>query len=512
MGLVVVRVGAALFFVGLFWFGVRERKRLAPWLRSYFLAPTSPVTIGLFRIVLFALLWNGVRGAHPEWFAAFPPDLRAPPFGWDLVGDLPFHAGAAVSARRLLLATSIAATLGLFTRVTVPISALLAVYVLGLPQCFGKVTHGGHARMLCALALALSPCGDALSLDALIRRLRGHAAPPPSSAYTLPVRVAWLLVGTTYLFPGLWKLLESGDLWFSGRQLLSELHRRWSVTPDFQPWFRVDRHPWALALLGTATIALEIGFVFAMFERRARVLAACSAVGFHLGVAAVMGIRFPPYVPLLVLVEVPENVLMTVRARLVKWKTFAWVVERSPFPARRVTTSAILLGILLFGQVAAGVTKTSSWPISVYPTFSARKVGRVKQGSGMRIVVETTGGAVHDLAPILKKSRVPSVSHVMKRLVARATEDRPRFDGREVVSLFEYLGIALEAGDQVVFLESSWDLFPLGEQARFREEETHRFEVQNDLGLSAIDVQQRQERELTARADVSTPPAGQSQN
>jgi hypothetical protein len=47
--------------------------------------------------------------------------------------------------------------------------------VLGLPQCFGKVNHGGHARMLCALALSLSPCGDALSLDALIRR--GSAFP-----------------------------------------------------------------------------------------------------------------------------------------------------------------------------------------------------------------------------------------------------------------------------------------------------------------------------------------------
>jgi hypothetical protein len=505
MGLVIVRAGAAVFLVALLLIAIRERKRLVPWLRSYFLEPTSPVSIGLLRIVLFALLWNGVRRANPAWHVALPSGLREPPYGWDLLGDLPFHAGAATSARDLLVVTSMAATLGLFTRVTVPVSALLAVYVLGLPQCFGKVNHGGHARMLCALALSLSPCGDALSLDALIRRLRGRAAPPPSAAYTLPVRVAWLLVGTTYLFPGLWKLLESGDLWFSGRQLLGELHRRWSVAPDFQPLLRVDRDPWVLALLGSATIILEIGFVFAMFERRARILAACSAVGFHLGVAAVMGIRFPPYVPLLVLVEVPESVLAALRARAAKWAPSSRVVVRRPLPRRHLSASAVLLALLLVAQVAAGVTRTSSWPISVYPTFCKRKLARVEQGRGTRIVAETTDGTVHDLAAMLKRKRVASVSQMTKRMTARTAKDGPSSDGREIVSLFAYLGTALSAGDHVVFLESSWDLFPLGERAGFREEETQRFVVGSDLGLRAIEAHLRPERGLTAHARLRVP-------
>jgi hypothetical protein len=496
MGLVVVRVGASVLFVGLLVFAFRERRRLVPWLRNYFFEPTSPVTIGLLRIVLFALLWNGVRGLNPAWYAALPPALRAPPYGWDLLGDLPFHVGAAASARHLLVVTSAAATLGLFSRVTVPVSALLAVYVLGLPQFFGKVTHGGHARMLCVLALALSPCGDALSLDALIRRLRGRAAPPPSAAYTLPVRVAWLLVGTTYLFPGLWKLLQSGDLWFSGRQLLAELYRRWSVTPDFQPLLRVDRYPWALGLLGAGTIALEIGFVFAMFERRARILAACSAVGFHLGVAAVMGIRFPPYVPLLVLVEVPESTLRALRARAQKWKVFARGIPTRPFPARPLFASSVLLAVLLLGQAAAGVTKTSSWPISVYPAFSARKVSLVKRGAGGRIVVETSGGAARELAPILKKTGLASPRHLLQRMAARAKQRNPEHDGREVVALFRYLGVDLVAGDHVVVLESSWDLFPLGEQRGFHEEETRRFEVQSDSTLRVVDANLQPEREL----------------
>jgi hypothetical protein len=517
MGVMAVRVVTSAVFLATLVFCYRERRRLGPWLRDYFLRPTSPLTLGLLRIILFALLWNAARMADPEWHAALPEELRVPPFGWGFLGTLPFHAGAAAGARDALVVTSSAAALGLFTRITVPVSALLAVYVFGLPQCFGKVNHGGHARMLCVLALSLSPCGDALSLDAVIRRLRGQSAPKPQAAYTLPVRAVWLLVGTTYLFPGLWKLVESGDLWLSGDQLRVELYKKWGSTPEFHPLVRVDRYPWVLRLLGIGTIAFEVGFFFAMFQRRTRILAALAAVGFHLGVAAVMGIRFPFYVPLIVLVEVPERpvaalrrllepLLARARARLTSLQPLArlWVPTRS-FPARRLIPSAVLLSTLFAAQVAAGVTRTSSWPISVYPTFSARKVAPSDYGLGRRVVLETKSGEVHELGPVLKKARVASVTRMVERLAERATNKKRTSQGREIVELFRYLGVPVEPGDHIVLSEATWDLFPLGKRAGYREEPMRRFLVRDDLSLSGLRTSRRPGRLFTPEGDGRTP-------
>lgn len=505
MGLVAVRVGTLAVTLALLALAVRERRRLVPWLRDYFLAPTSPATLGLLRVVLLALLWNATRDVAPEWHAALPAELRDPPFGWDLLGDAPFHPELAKRAQELLLVTSAAATLGLFTRVSVPLSALLGVYVFGLSQCFGKVNHGSHARMLAVLALSFAPCGDALSLDALLRRLRGRPAAPPSAAYTLPVRVIWLLVGSTYLFPGLWKLLQSGDLWLTGEQLRYELYRRWGAAPDFRPLFRPDEHPWSLPLLGAGTIVLEIGFIFAMLERRARIIAALGAVGFHLGVAAVMGIRFPPYAPLLVLLEVPE-----------RWRAFgAKLSERMlarlpapsrPFPRRRFGASLVVCGVLLLGQTVAGLTKTSSWPISVYPTFAARKGSIDTRPTSVRIVLQTQDGRAVDLGRALKATGVASGTRMVERLAARVSPRDAESRGCEVVALLRHLGEPVEPGDHVVVLNADWELFPIGEREDFEERTSRRFLVRDHGCLTRLHPSRRPTRASTLeRSDLRRP-------
>lgn len=489
MGIVAVRVCALAVTLALVALAVRERRRLLPWLRDYFLAPTSPATLGLLRFVLFALLWNATRTASPEWHAALPAVLRAPPFGWDLLGDAPFHPEVAERAQELLLVTSAAATLGLFTRVTVPLSALLAVYVFGLPQCFGKVNHGSHARMLAMLALSFAPCGDALSLDSLLRRLAGRAAAPPSAAYTLPVRAVWLLVGTTYLFPGAWKLLQSGDLWLTGEQLRHELYRRWGAAPDFRPLFRPDEHPWSLPLLGAGTLVFELGFIFAMLERRARILAALGAVGFHLGVAAVMGIRFPPYVPLLVLIEVPER-WRAFGARLSE-RLLAGLQASRPFPRRRLGAPLVACGVLLVAQTVAGLTKTSSWPISVYPTFAARKASVETRQKRVRIVLETKDRRAVDLGLALKATKVASGSRMVERLAARVSLRHAEPRGCEIVALFRHLGEPVEPGDHVVVLSAEWELFPLGEREDFEERTSRRFLVRDHGRLTRLHPSRR---------------------
>jgi hypothetical protein len=412
MALTVVRIVAGVAVLALLALAVRYRAGLRERLRTFFFEPTSAANPALLRIVIFFLIFRSALAAEPEWHAAMPAELRTPPPGWGWLGDLPFQPTAALIASKLLIVASGAACLGLFTRASVPLAAILAVYVFGLPYFFGKINHGAMARSLCALALALSPVGDALSIDRLFRRLRGHASPAPSPAYTLPVRASWLLIGTTYFFPGLWKLWTSGDLWMFGNQLQFELVRRWATASDFVPAFRMDQHPWLLRLAGAGTIALELGFIFALFDRRTRVVAALAAASFHLGVRYVMGIRFPLYVPLLLLLDVetwasvrprlPGTLLRggtRLRARLAGLVPAS--IRATPSPAgltssRDLRVPAVLVGLLLFGQLLTGFTRTSSWPVSVYPSFSGRKTSPPKRGEGVCLLLERRNGDVVD--------------------------------------------------------------------------------------------------------------------
>src|SRR5689334_18919322 len=145
VGIRIIAVGAGLSLLAL---AYRRRMALGNRLRSFFLEPTSALDPALLRIVIFGLLLGTAIRSDPAWHAAVPASLRDPPPGWGILGSLPFHPTAAAIAGKLLVATSACACAGLFTRVTVPVSTLLAIYVLGLPYCFGKVNHGALWRML----------------------------------------------------------------------------------------------------------------------------------------------------------------------------------------------------------------------------------------------------------------------------------------------------------------------------------------------------------------------------
>ncbi|HVR20228.1 MAG TPA: HTTM domain-containing protein [Polyangiaceae bacterium] len=503
MWLVVVRLGAlacALLLLGLVF---RRRERTLRLLREFWLAPTGPVNLAALRIVLFWGLFRSATGQNPLWYARLPAGERDPPLGWGFLGSLPFDEGLVSGAHDAFVVASAAALLGAFTRLSVPVSAVLAVYVLGLPNFFAKINHAHHVRVLCALALAASPCGDALSLDRLWKRLRGFAPPSPSSAYTVPVRSAWVLLATTYFFPGFWKLWEAGDLWLTGDALRFWLYSKWAALPDFAPLYRIDRHGWLLALLGIATLFFELGFPFALLNRVTRTFAALSAVGFHLGVGYFMGIHFHAFFPLIVLLEIPEGmrtlrryaptagtrVVEALRARTKAWLAALVRPGNAPatsrtWPLRSALPAAVVGGALVFGQVVTGFGAMSTWPVSVYPTFSGRGGALPRVGSSLRVQLETPGEAPVDLGKKLKRlgpARLKKLLHGLERN-DRAARTRQR--GRALVALFRHASVELEAGDRVSVYETTWKVLPPGKRKNQRERLVQRFVVGEDGTLS----------------------------
>ena len=147
---------------------------------------------------------------------------------------------------------------GVFTRWTLGLAAVMSLYVLGLPQNQGKVDHYHHLIWFMAL-LAVGPSARFLSVDAVRAAIRHGARgalepvlPPGAALSTL--RYVWALFGLVYLAPGLAKLeraLTSG--WASAENLRSILWIQWFerslYSSGFEPPGRVAGLPGPLLTL-----------------------------------------------------------------------------------------------------------------------------------------------------------------------------------------------------------------------------------------------------------------------
>jgi hypothetical protein len=460
----------ALLCVGVasFW-AVRRRDALNAAVDTYLFEPTPPHNLACVRIALFAGLTWAALHTEAVWWAAQPEGMRHMLPGWRWLRDtLPINATIATYAQYALIGSSTLAMLGLNTRVTAPLAALIGVYLLGIPSFFGKVVHVDHALMLMVLVIAASPCADAWSIDRWLER-RGTPAPAASAAYTLPMRLCWLLLGTIYLFPGIWKVWGNGDLWLNGQRLLFELNDEWNHRRGFAPPFRIDHYPWLLALLGTSTLIFEVGFIFAVLRPRTRVIAALAACAFHTGVRLFLGIQFYAWLPLVMLIDLP-------------W----FAAKAGSGDSRRSHVPAAVVGcVLLFGQVCVGLIAIDTWPLALHPLFDERFVlGPVTHGT--RIRYEPESGRDRDVLYVLTKNGGGADS--FRRTLLRYDRDVASHhsragQGRAIVSMLEQNGIELEPGDALAIYDTSWDTLPLLERNHYAEKLVHRYRVTDDGDL-----------------------------
>lgn len=131
-------------------------------------------------------------------------------------------------AKLVFWAASIFGLLGLHTWVSATVALLTGVYVMGIPQLYGKMNYYHHLIWFTAL-LVPSQCADVLSVDA-VRRTSGRsspASPQPASTYAVPIRYAWLLLGVLYFFPGVWKFVSEGFAWAFSENLKFQIRSQW---------------------------------------------------------------------------------------------------------------------------------------------------------------------------------------------------------------------------------------------------------------------------------------------
>lgn len=371
------------------------QRRLLARLRSVLFSPADPINLAVFRVTVFALLAIlFCRIDFPDLVATAPALRVAPPGYGPFFHFIPWGAGFVFSMRVLGVAACLCAVAGLATRPAALLGCLSALYLLGLPQFFGKISHPTHALAWFAALLAASPCGDALSVDAWLAARRGRRrASGPAVAYGFPLRCAWLLIGVAYWFPGLAKL-RAGPEWIFSENLKLLMYSFWAAR-DFVPLIRIDRYPLLYQGAAATTVAVELGFLPALFLPRLRPLAIAAGMFFHLMVAEYLRIFFTPLMACYVVFVDWAALWKSLGARRLPSHLFL-VDQPVPGPVRigdaRLGGPAAVAALLLVGNVYCGARSIDSWPFSAFPRFDA--VAREDQLRSLEIVIRKADGNI----------------------------------------------------------------------------------------------------------------------
>lgn len=267
---------------------------------SFFQKETSPYNLALFRIAIFGLLLTRDLDSA-QWYAQLPDSLQFPPPGLSfIVPFVPTDLTLIAATKLVFWGASICGMIGLYTRLSTTVALLSGLYVMGIPQLYGKVNHYHHLIWFTAL-LVPSRCADVLSVDALwnARNEETPTSPQPDRTYAIPIRYAWLLLGLIYFFPGFWKFVSEGFGWAFSENLKYQLRTHW-FTKGHMPFFRMDQYP--LLYQGGAffTLLFEIGFIFTLPFRWVRPLGAFTAFLFHESTRLFLSIYFWTVYPVLV--------------------------------------------------------------------------------------------------------------------------------------------------------------------------------------------------------------------
>lgn len=235
---------------------------------SWLLQPGSARRLGVSRGLFYAWYAVQVVAYDPAAYARLPRELWQPvlllrPFGQ------PSAIVADVAVIVLLVALAFAAV-GLFTRLATSLVAVLGTVSVGWMACFGAVNFHFTPLVLISWILPFSACGAACSLDAL----RGGSPPPAEDpAFGWPIRLAWLALvlpmataGYQKLIAGVWleHPVEVMD-WFLRHKYWAHGRIKHQVPPL---WTLLPLgHPWVLGTMSVATLVLEFGAPFALFDR-----------------------------------------------------------------------------------------------------------------------------------------------------------------------------------------------------------------------------------------------------
>lgn len=259
---------------------------------AFWFRPAPPEGLALCRILFCALLLVLYGGEDFTFVATLAPLHWAPVSFFAIAAPGGPPSGETLALLQGVWRVALAASLaGLATRVSTAVACALGLWLIGLTYCVSRPSHEMAAAAIALLVLALSRCGSAWSVDALLARRRGRARPPAwSGEYRWPIQLVRVVISLAFFTAGLSKLRGGGGLgWiFSDTLQLTIAERALPLGLWITQW------PWLCRAFAAGVVCIELLHPLALFSRRAACVFVPGSLLLLLGFWLGMGIPFWP--------------------------------------------------------------------------------------------------------------------------------------------------------------------------------------------------------------------------
>jgi hypothetical protein len=373
--LILLQIGTVLWF---------KRHRVVPGVYRFLIQPDHAFNLGIFRLVISFFLLTDVAFIYNSYnfWLAIPdaPRVSLPFMGW-FIQHVPITPELYQGLFWVSVVSGITSLVGWQTRASLVVFTCSAFYVCGVPNFFGKMNHNQIIIWLSAI-LAVSPCGDACSLDRMLLKQREPLA--PSARYGFPLKIIGLLLGVVYFSSGFHKLWDNGLHWALTDSAWNQFRMEWVEHYDTLPIFRIDQYPNLCRIGALLVIAWELLFVFMLFSRHLRLAALLGGVCMH----TITGLFLYIFFSIVVVTYSSQIDWWGMLGRFRKWE--------QPAAAKLLPTRAQWLtgGVLVVVNLAFGLFQVHSWPFSSYPSYSNLVPGTIRS---VTFLATTPAGAPLDV-------------------------------------------------------------------------------------------------------------------
>jgi predicted DCC family thiol-disulfide oxidoreductase YuxK len=222
----------------------------------------------------------------------------------------PPFAGGLFAVLWLWRLSLVFALIGLFSRASASLALLLGFYIVGLPHNFGKINHDDAIVVIGLVIFALSRCGDAWSVDSLVRPARGGGDVDArwSGHYSWPVHLCRLMLALIPFAAGVAKLRSPGFAEWVLTDNLSHLliAHHYTHYPPSNIGLVLAQFPGAVQILAGATVVIELlAPVAVVAPLRIRTVLAANLVAMLVGFWIMLGVLFVELTTFLVIFFFP---------------------------------------------------------------------------------------------------------------------------------------------------------------------------------------------------------------
>ncbi|HXM40340.1 MAG TPA: HTTM domain-containing protein [Bryobacteraceae bacterium] len=263
--------------------------------RRYWFAPETAEELALVRVVSYVLLLAIYLPLDDRGWTQVSPVFWMPISLFHILSGAPRDPTLIRVVQILWKASLLSSATGFLSRLSMATAAALGFFLLGLPNCFGKVHHLDGFPVLLLCILAVSRCADALSVDRALRGSRATRA-GPSWKYRWPVRLAQTLFLLVFFAAGWAKVRNGGLAWMTASNMRSIwLGELFTHIPPTRLGSFLAQSTWLTQFAAVATVILELSALPALFVRRLRMLTLVGLLGLQTCIALMLGVYFTPH-------------------------------------------------------------------------------------------------------------------------------------------------------------------------------------------------------------------------